>query len=196
MRWAVANAVSSVTAVLANISLRVDGLYSTLKINRVRRSTFPTCRSQALTRPRLVLVKGLSDRKIVQISTGPQHSLTVDSNGCVLRPIPFPFTSHADSIRLEPAFTRVAGMFSSGVVRATAVSASETNKTPSSRSLCPPSQASGKSPAAHPSMPARRAVRSLTGAGCTGLRASGRYRATGVLGSRGAVSDSCRILCE
>jgi len=48
--------------------------------------------------PRLVLVKGLNDRKIVQISAGPQHSLAVDSNGYVL-PRRLPSTFHFDSTR-------------------------------------------------------------------------------------------------
>ena len=30
----------------------------------------------------------MNDRKIVQISAGPQHSLAVDSNGCAMRLVP------------------------------------------------------------------------------------------------------------
>ena len=33
----------------------------------------------------LVLVKGLAERKIVQIACGPQHAIALDSDGCVLR---------------------------------------------------------------------------------------------------------------
>jgi hypothetical protein len=108
----------------------------------------------------------------------------------------FPFSPASNLDSTRTAFTCVADTSSSGVVQATAVSASEINKTRSSQSSSPPSRASAKYRAARPSTLDLRAAPLLTGAGCTGLRANGRFRAMGVRGSRGAVSDSCRILCE
>ncbi len=144
------------------------------------------------TLSRLALVKGLNDRKIVQISAGPQHSLAVDSNGCVIHLVPFP----PQWTRRELTLTLVIDTSSSGVVQATAVSASGTNKILSSQSSSPLFRAIEKSRAARLSTPGRHAALSSTVVGCTGLRASGRFRVMGVQASHGAASDSCRISCE
>ena len=58
----------------------------------------------------LVLVKGLEDKKIVQIACGQQHSIALDSDGYGL----------LDSIG---SVTHVAGLYMSGVTMAIAASA-------------------------------------------------------------------------
>ena len=182
-------------AARASTSSRVDGRCSTLKTSRVCRSRFSTCRSQAFETPSISSRKNnLNDWKVVQTSTSPQHSLAVDLNGCAMRLVPSP--PDPPLPRREHAFTRVTDTFSSGVVRAIAVSASGTSGTCSPQSSSPPSWATEKSPAAHLSTSGRRAVPWLTGAGCTGLQENGRSLVMGVPGSFGAVSDSDRVSCK
>lgn len=83
----------------------------------------------------VVLVKGLADRKIVQISCGPQHAIARDEAGYVLGVLAYRLMGQAELKTIDSA-----GVYSSGVTTDTAVWDWATRRMCSFRSRFPSSR--------------------------------------------------------
>ena len=128
------------------------------------RSRFSTRRSQA-SDPSSISSRKQSDWKIVQTSTGPQHSLAVDSNECAMRFGPSPphppqlgENTHLPELQVRPRL---------GLCGHCRLDLGNQQDTLIDPKFVP---ATGKSPAARLSTPGRCAVPPLTGAGCMACR--------------------------
>jgi len=118
-RLGVERRASSATGVRENILRPETELGSILKASRVRILNFFFRSGSRILTAVAVLVKGLDDKKIVQIACGQQHSIALDEDGYA----PISILGYAD---LQMPNTVLYG---SGAIMVIAVSASGIRKT-------------------------------------------------------------------